>query len=175
MFNNKWSQVYDFSIDDQERHWSTFPADVKATDFFRAVLMGNPMLNLSFNVNGSLVPQTLGVVSLEFAHSRATGVDFYANSSSFDSASASASANQHTLSSLEEGGSRDDSASSARLCLVFVYAHDQDGTIDLDTQRLLQEIAIKHKASLDKVLFRIISSFNRPTGSNPADDQVLSA
>lgn len=175
MFNNKWSQVYDFSIDDQERHWSTFPGDVKATDFFRAVLMGNPMLNLSFNVNGSLVPQTLGVVSLEFAHSRATGVDFYANSSSFDSASASASANQHTLSSLEEGGSRDDSASSARLCLVFVYAHDQDGTIDLDTQRLLQEIAIKHKASVDKVLFRIISSFNRPTGSNPADDQVLSA
>lgn len=137
--------MYDFSIDDQERHWRAFPADVKATDYFRAVLMGNPLLGLSFNANSSLVPQTLGVVSLEFAQKNTVnrGVDFYGNSGSFDSASPTN--HQMTVSSVGGASVTRDDNGSTRLCLVFVYAFDQDGTIDIDTQRLLQEVAIKHK------------------------------
>lgn len=123
--------MYDFSIDDHERHWNTFPADVKASDTFRSVLLGSPTLNLSFNPATSLVPQTLGITSLEFLQNHQS-TDFYVNSSV-------ESSNPHLpVVSADEAG-------ASRLCLVFVYGFDQDGTsIDASSARLLQELQLKH-------------------------------
>ena len=120
--------MYDFSIDDQERHWTTFPAEINASKFFRTILLDSPALNLSVNPITSLVPQTLGITSLEFLRN-AQSADFYPNCS-FDST------NLPTVSTEENTG---------RLGLVFVFGFDQDGSIDLESQRFLQELALKQK------------------------------
>ncbi|CAG2180108.1 unnamed protein product, partial [Oppiella nova] len=59
VLNNNWTNIYDFTLNDEEQHWSLFSNTVKAEDYFSGIPSDNDM-DLSFNWMTSVVPKTLG-------------------------------------------------------------------------------------------------------------------
>ncbi|KAH9506666.1 Protein Xrp2 [Dermatophagoides farinae] len=65
IYNNKWFNVYDFSIDNRDKHWTIDSSNNKLNESFCSIPLDNNQLNLSFNPLTSLVPITEGLTSLD--------------------------------------------------------------------------------------------------------------
>nr|XP_027205746.1 protein XRP2-like [Dermatophagoides pteronyssinus] len=65
IYNNKWFNVYDFSIDNREKHWTIDSSNNKLNESFCSIPLDNEHLNLNFNPLTSLVPITKGITSLD--------------------------------------------------------------------------------------------------------------
>ncbi|CAG2117045.1 unnamed protein product, partial [Medioppia subpectinata] len=59
VLNNNWTNIYDFTLNDEEQHWTLFSNSVKADDYFSGITCDDE-LELSFNWMTSVVPKTLG-------------------------------------------------------------------------------------------------------------------
>ncbi|XP_054161626.1 protein XRP2-like [Oppia nitens] len=59
VLNNNWTNIYDFTLNDGEQHWSLFANSVKAEDYFSGIPNDND-IDLSFNSTASIVPKTVG-------------------------------------------------------------------------------------------------------------------
>ncbi|OTF79539.1 XRP2-like protein [Euroglyphus maynei] len=82
VYNNKWFNVYDFSIDNREKHWTIIGSpNGKLNESFCSIPLDNDQLNLSFNPLTSLVPITEGITSLNDDDASINMIIIYSHSS----------------------------------------------------------------------------------------------